>query len=229
METDIDVLLKYDPLLEAEKITGKSYKEDKATSFLGMRLASAKNIAKNQALKELGDTYWAMSWDEFKEKILGSVFKFKEVYKQEFQNKKGEYDEEVVFYDATRGIIIHADSYSSKSSVNGANAYYQIDFGKGKVDYRLLPGSCHCVNFLDTTCNVWVSKIDAREAILYRLLQIDFSEYDFLKEWYKPESLWLYNWLDFEKVRDNKTSYDEIRENKIKLLPKEVAEKWAER
>src|ERR1035437_7914901 len=48
--------LKFDALDTAEKITGKSYKDDSSTSFLGMALMHQNNAIKNRVLKLNDDT-----------------------------------------------------------------------------------------------------------------------------------------------------------------------------
>jgi hypothetical protein len=55
LENNLEKLLKYDSLAEAEKVTGKSYKDDKITAHLGFIGILQNNIKKENALLLLDD------------------------------------------------------------------------------------------------------------------------------------------------------------------------------
>ena len=78
-------LMNTDPLSEAEKITGKSYKEDKGTGFLGMALQIEKSKALKIKLEEIGDTLFSESVDSYIKKL--SKFGFIVAYKEPFKNQ----------------------------------------------------------------------------------------------------------------------------------------------
>ncbi len=53
--------LAVDPLAMAERITGKSYKDDESTSGLGMLLSLQHNRNKRDLLEFMGDTHYGIS------------------------------------------------------------------------------------------------------------------------------------------------------------------------
>ena len=53
---DMKELLDFDPLAEAEKLTGESYKESDETSKLGLLISMIHNQQKEEILRGLGDT-----------------------------------------------------------------------------------------------------------------------------------------------------------------------------
>jgi hypothetical protein len=57
MSEDFDSILHFDPLLEAEKVTGKSYKEDPGTQGLGFLLLQESAQRKKDELMLRGDFY----------------------------------------------------------------------------------------------------------------------------------------------------------------------------
>jgi hypothetical protein len=62
---ELSKLLEYDSLAEAEKITGKSYKESEGTSFLGLGLMMANNKKKNKILKENKDSTFSNTVEDY--------------------------------------------------------------------------------------------------------------------------------------------------------------------
>ncbi len=58
-----------DSLGTAERVTGKPYAEDKATSALGFAIHLQNSRMKHSILSELGDTYLDISWQAFLEII----------------------------------------------------------------------------------------------------------------------------------------------------------------
>jgi len=52
----MDKILNFDGLSVAEKITGKSYKEDEKTSMLGFGLSLENNKLKDKMLKSISDS-----------------------------------------------------------------------------------------------------------------------------------------------------------------------------
>lgn len=61
----VERALNTDPILAAEKLTGKSYKEDKETDSLGMFLHMEHAQAKAKILEEAGDTHYNSPLDQY--------------------------------------------------------------------------------------------------------------------------------------------------------------------
>jgi len=64
-DDNLNELLRFDPLQEAEIMTGRSYKHDEATSSLGLLLAIDVNSKKKELLKANSDSYYGMGIAEF--------------------------------------------------------------------------------------------------------------------------------------------------------------------
>lgn len=62
--TDIGEILRYDALDTAERLTGKSYKEDEDTMGLGFLMHISHGERKAAALKATDDTHWGISFDD---------------------------------------------------------------------------------------------------------------------------------------------------------------------
>lgn len=113
-------LMKQDPLSDAEKITGKSYKEDEGTEAIGMLLHLEKNAALTALLKQAGDTTWGMSVLEYIEVI--TKFGFQQVYIEPFvcDNRK---ESLYIFFHVELSILLSFDTFNG-SSVNSGHFYY---------------------------------------------------------------------------------------------------------
>jgi hypothetical protein len=121
MSDEIKDLMKIDPLLEAERITGKSYKEDEETSRLGLAISMEMNHKLNKLLEESRDTTFCMDYEPYLEAVerLG----FREIRRQEF-SRYSEYDGETkdefrLYY--RDGWLISVDSFRGKR--NTANLF----------------------------------------------------------------------------------------------------------
>lgn len=129
-------LLELDPLAEAEKLTGKSYKNDKETSNLGFLLQIQKSKETNKLLTELDDTLFSNTEKDYLRKMKG--FGFDEVLKLPFVNEKGITERFYVLFHRNLGILLTFDTYTwgddgswakageevPHPGVNGGNFYY---------------------------------------------------------------------------------------------------------
>jgi hypothetical protein len=139
---DIKKMLDYDSLSEAEKITGKSYKEDKITESLGLINHIQHNKRKNELLESLGDSKFNNTEEDYL-KIVKSIG-FEHVLIEKFINENGVEERLHVLWNKENSILLVFDTYSyyddgnwekevPKPIVNGGNFYYNWSPGKDKT------------------------------------------------------------------------------------------------
>jgi len=120
MDKITEKYLDFDALLEAEKVTGKSYKEDSATQNLGLLLHVQASRAKRNHLKSRNDTYYSIHWAEFK--TICSQNGFTTLLQDNFVGEGGKYEDE--FFIAHRGgIVLKAESFQGVHT-NSATVYF---------------------------------------------------------------------------------------------------------
>lgn len=125
MDNKIKKLQSEDPLLIAEKITGKSYKEDERTSMLGMALHIQKGEVMEKLMDAADDTKFSETTEEYIRKITD--FGFVKLYQEEFL-AKGWGDGEVIgerlyiFWHEKYSILLSFDTF--RGSRNGGKMYY---------------------------------------------------------------------------------------------------------
>lgn len=107
MTKDFDDMLRMDPLLEAEKITGLSYKEDKETADLGMALHILHNTRKRDELSLRDDTYYSM---EFADALrIVQETGFVPIFDHLFQGRDGTERFLLLWRD---GVLVDMESYT---------------------------------------------------------------------------------------------------------------------
>lgn len=202
----LDNLLNFDPLREAENVTGHSYKDDGGTSALGMLLAMDNNYKKQQALKANQDSYYGMGFAEFV--IMMDEMGFKKVAAGQIPGTDDEW-----FIDWKEGILVFYDSF--QSGINHATAYFNY----------LPVGENSCRTGFSGSAvegpggkNVWYGHIDVREGFKHRLAKCKESGV-FMKKWIKQPNLWLLHYKDTKVPGYNP---EEINRQRIALLPEHV-------
>jgi hypothetical protein len=208
-EHPIEELLDFDALDSAEKVTGKSYKEDENTSGLGVFLHISKSRALKDRLTEMKDTYMGMSWAYFREALLDGLFDFEEVWTNKFRGtdsftkKPNEFeDTESLFVSRKRGIVLFAESYFGGESTNGGHCFMQYKV-VGDVEKNIKEVWGTISSGFMTETNVVINSIDIREGLLYYLTKLDLMPE---KEWQNP---WVGNQND---RRPWILNYDETHE-----------------
>lgn len=74
MNEKLKNLLNYDPLAEAEKMTGESYKESDATTWLGIGLLQENRKAKEALLREKDDSLFQNKLEDYVRIITNEGF-----------------------------------------------------------------------------------------------------------------------------------------------------------
>jgi hypothetical protein len=239
--TDADIinLLTNDPLSSAEKVTGKSYKEDDATSSLGFMMSVHDNMVKKRALSAIGDTVFSMDWLAYCEAIEKFGFG---LMVEDLSPDGGEAIR--LYYNEKDGLLLRADSYHGNR--NGATVYYnwQLDPEPNLKPKELWsdPDKEEYYNWWSFTSSgglyypghdrqdmptdpkdpawkdiVWSGDHDAREALAFnmRLLRENGT---FVPIWKHRPHMWLV--AHWEK--DQKDNFDQINFDRAAKLPQWV-------
>lgn len=211
-------ILKKDPLHIAEQITGKSYKEDKDTSVLGMGLHIAHTANKKQMLKNDKDSYMGMSYKLYID--LLEELGFKQILMVQFESQWNDRDKFFVFW-RDDGILLKFDTFSGET-VNGGSFFYNWK----PNDIKEMGGATSSGGFDDCGHEddhskwVWYGNHDCREAIRFHIKQLEeFGS--FVTPWEKIPFLWLCHHGDKDK-NGKQDNYKEIGLERSQKLPKRV-------
>lgn len=229
MTTNLDQLLNFDALNEAEKITGKSYKTNKGTSILGLALLQENAQHKKEQLQSLDDTYDHIPLSEYIEIVEN--FGFKCIYTEMFDSHH-QWDKDCyyIYYHDDLGILLSFDTYYGLESINSGSFYYNVGIDKECVDYYKVTesGSCYDSQHLTQFKHVWVGYHDAREATIYNIQRLQ-KVGQFLQPWIYSQHVWLHHYRDDPDRLNNQMSWsdkmrimDVIQEKRIKKLPEYV-------
>lgn len=203
---NIDRLLRTDPLSDAEKLTGQSYKDDEQTMVLGFGLAMLHNQVKEAALRSASDSYFNMTFAEQMDLFLDMGFE--EVYRETFAGRYGE-DTYVILWHAD-GILATCESHDGTHR-NDAKVYYNFREADGHYPGYSLTSGGHMNG------DVWVGDHNAREGIRHNLNALREAG-EFLPQWIERPLLWLLNYTE----SDGEYDYDAINARKIAQFPEHV-------
>jgi hypothetical protein len=221
MDKNTEKILTHDSLADTEQILGGkhwSQFNDKENMFsLGKFMID--NQIKDEHLKSIGDTHFGMSWNEFKKLIQQHGFINAYSYKLDYKGWSNPTKEEVIiYYHQKKGLIIYAESFNNKTTVNGGKLYGEIKANNTeseKVIWKWLStGGC-----IDADNMIYDTSHDVREGLFSKLNELE-SAGTFLNKWTKKDRfLWF---VDY--VEDDVEGYDykKITLDKIKKCPKEL-------
>lgn len=206
--------LAFDALLAAEKVTGHSYKEDRATSALGFAMHTLHVEKKRRLLSDSGDTHFSSTWDE--QMGVFADLGFAVVLEDEFTGRA--YDPEPA--PAERFVILwHPDGILGKcesynwTGRNTAVIYYNVrphdrnDFWHATSSGRFHDG-------------VWVGDHDVREGLRFKLDRLR-SVGEFVSPWIERPFLWLLTYAEPDEIGYD---YRAITEGRLSRLPAHVRE-----
>lgn len=227
--TIVSDILNLDPLLTAEKLTGKSYKEDKETTFLGMYINQMKNKVVAGIRQAEKDTYYRIGWDELKKLIVERGFAID--YQKRFTDSDGRNPEEII---AHRGfVLLHATSFmwthSGEETLNGGHVYFQTvgnlsnilslnHISGGCVGHLDIPGDYDLVKVSDKSLAkdrfIFGGSFDIRDGLFSFLTGLDvISEFVPIE---KDQFTWCVNYAE-DKVKGYHA--EEITRSKIQTVP----------
>lgn len=202
---EIAAALSLDPLSEAERATGKSYKDDPATMLLGMLGATVHNAAKEELLTKANDSCFNSTFAE--QMALFADLGFEEVYREEFDGTYGP-DTFVILWQ-TDGILATCESHAGTHR-NRANVYYNYRHPDGYPGFGLTSSG-------GMRGGIWVGHHDVREAARHKLNAL-WAAGEFVSPWAERPFLWLLNYTEEKGDYD----YDAINARKIAQMPEPV-------
>lgn len=213
----LDAILRRDPLGEAEKITGLSYKDDEETSALGMLMHMAMSEEKRQALTARGDTHYASTLEEQIAVMEGQGFET--VLVDPFESRNGEAEAYFVMWHP-EGVLATVESFHGTRR-NSCVYYYNMRFTPENMVRRFsINQSGHLFAYGEDPENdtVWVGHLDGREGFVHTFNRLR-SMGEFLPKWIERPFLWLVNYRETDV-----DGYDfrAINEERIARLPQYV-------
>jgi len=208
-----DMLLKRDSLDSVEKILGGKHhsKFSQAESMFALAMCLSDNLETESHLKEVGDTFFSMTWDGFKALIVQNGFKMALSYRIErhFQS-----DEVALFHNTEKGLVIFADSYGD--SVNSGTLYGEVTCRVGhenEIFCAISTGGC-----TDQAKGIWETSHDVREGLLHKIARLE-EHATFNPVWEaKDRFLWF---LDSTETKSRNYDHKAITQKKIELCPLE--------
>lgn len=223
----LKALLHTDALLEAEKVTGKDYKEDKATEALGFGMHIALGQAKEQALREARDTYYGMDL----EGVLAVYDRlgFRRIYLEHYQGTTygdGTIEETYrVLWQPEKGLLATVDSWQG-SGVNMHKVYFNADMGETAWPDRCSGGFSR--DAYDHGERIYIGDRDTREGLALFIRDTEEQGGQFLAQWIeRPFCFWLLHHGEDRPDGDHETvvaAYEASTARKIAEFPLEVQE-----
>lgn len=219
MDKRTEKILRKDSIAETEKVLGdKDYHKfngDENLLMMGRFLVD--NEIKNEHLESIGDTHFKMTWQEFKQLIIGKGFIAAMEYDIQHDD---DVDEFIIYYNPQKGLIITATSFWNKRSVNGGTLYGEIQANSeddvNTIFNWLSTGGC-----IDKDKLIFSTSHDVREGLFSVLDELETAG-RFLPKWTDKNSfLWF---LDYNETKMEKYDYKEISKEKLLRCPKEMQE-----
>jgi len=137
---DIRKVLNFDAIQEAENITGKSYKENRATESLGFAMHIDSSKRKYDLLSSLGDTTFTNTEENYLR--IASSIGFKSVLIEPFNNRDGIEERFHVMWDEENSILLSFDTYTWKDGGSWAKSGKEVpppDVNGGRFYYNWVP------------------------------------------------------------------------------------------
>ena len=177
-------VLNFDPFAPIKDILDNP-QSDSNTKMLYLNLMHNANKTKAEYLKEIGDTYYGISWADFLRIVKDYGFKIG--YCQKYTNSwssKGTEEENIIFFLEEKGLILHASSY--EGNLNTAKIYGGVKVGD-KVEKQQIKALewCSCGHNGNGTMHF---DVDVREGFRYHLDAL-LEAFEFSKSWTKVQHL----------------------------------------
>lgn len=211
MNDELENALTFDPLAEAEKLTGGGrWDENPDALALGFAFVQMNGEHKEHLLRENNDVSAGTTWEEAL--AIYADLGFVEVFSEEFKKDKYEHSDTFKVFWREDGVLLQAESFWSGKTVNSAKLYYNWVPNTIEGSHKFTSsGSFHKD---ENDAYVWVGDSDVREGLRHKLT--NFKENgEFLPQWKFQPFMWLVNY----SVSDN---YKEENERITALLPEHV-------
>ena len=224
---NIDELLRYDPIAEAEKITRKGHwsnfsDEDNMLALL-LNMKHVEN--KEKVLKGNKDTYFSVSWNYLIEVLFDNGFKIGTEWEFIDDQYNEAHKEKAGIYYREDGVVVFAESYGDGTSVNSGKCFYELEM-KDDVDKREFFSLIHTGSRYEE--NKLENQLDIREGLIYELNKA--ATYgNFIKTWTNRNHLWILDYMESHKRIDHNAKYEvwnkqyrEVTNEHISKCPKEL-------
>jgi len=213
MDKLTEKIIRQDPIDETEKALGKDWsKFDDIEKMLMLSHFVESNERKGKYLASIGDTYSRISWDDFKNLLIRKGF----VSALEYDiHQDGNTDEFIIYYNSAKGLIIHADSYWNKKTINSGTLYGEIQANSEddvrEIYHWISTGGC-----IDRENFIFETSHDVREGLFSKLDTLE-TVGKFLPIWTsKNRFLWF---LDYTETKVEGYDYKQITKDKIEKCP----------
>jgi hypothetical protein len=218
---EIRKILNRDPLAEAEQVTGRSYKDSKFTSFIGLQNHLEATADRQQVMLETGDTFYGDTLDRYM--LIAKGIGFEIVLDIPFVNPRDK-TQNHFFILWNNEILLCFDTWNG-DKVNGGKFYYNW-IPKSKEYPRLILSSG---SWETPEMDLWSGDHDCREALKFKISELNRYG-SFLPEWKKQPYLWLIHYGDEKDVEMNcgdnwkmrSHEYKNITKDRINMLPEHV-------
>jgi len=227
--------LAVDPLTVAEKLTGQSYKTDKATESLGFGLHLAHVQQKRELLSAIGDMHYGLSAAQGLALFLKDGFDIVSVRKfNGHSGDKGEvYDERLyILFCQRRGLLARFETYGRGSahnpdgSCNSISVYFNYrpghkDFDMCNYSGRSIVDPSPLFKAETTKYNpeghnyAIVGYFDGREGLFTRLQMLEQNG-EFITPWLEKPWFWFPNYMD---TKEKRCDIDGINNAALSALP----------
>lgn len=207
MKQDIEKALSFDSIAEAERVTGKSYKEDSSVVWLGMALGRHQAQERGALLHLSDDTN---SWSQSARKWFECVERmgFVPIYEEPIPDTP---DKIRIFW--RDGVLLFSETYEERS-INSAKAYFNY---KGPRDAMFKCSNGFACEDEDGS-EIWEGSYDARDGLKFALNKMSEAG-QILPEWRKAPFLWLLSYMDAKQLGYD---YKAITASRVTKLPAHV-------
>lgn len=209
-------ILSFDPLSQAERISGNSYNEDENTMMMGFMMDLMHGQNKETILQSLDDTTLSNDLDNYIRIIKSEGFE--EVLILQFIGTYTKKCERMfVYFQKEKGILLKFDTYN-QNHVNSGNYYYNWKPNDTKEAWGMTSSGGYEKDVNGDL--VWVGNHDCREALRFHIRQLS-NNGQFVTPWLKQPFLWL---LHYEDTKEKDYDYNTINKKRIGMLPDFVQE-----
>lgn len=218
-DDEVNRILNYDALAEAENITKDSYKTNRDTSSLGLIMHIEHNARKNETLRQLGDTTLSNTLEDYLRVAQEEGFEI--VLQLPFEGRGwGETpvtETLYILFHRAEGIFLKFDTFGG-DKVNGGNFYY--NWVPNNWENWQEWGHCTSSGGVSEVDGVrlWAGSHDCREALRYHLRQLR-QHGTFLTPWKKSPFIWF---LHYKDTDDKDYNYGAINRERIAMMPEDV-------
>jgi hypothetical protein len=217
----LDAALSRDGLAEAEKLTGRSYKDSSLTQALGFAAHLDASAQRDAILSLADDTTFSMGLDEYLRVVRDEGFEL--ALSVPFTGKS--YDGEpapsetfYVFWHPKHGILLRFDTYGG-SRISGGNFYYNIDFPDSRWPEGRVTSSGGFSDNGDGTFT-FVGNHDCREGLRFHIRQLR-KHGTFVNPWRHRGFLWLCHYAD-ETGNVGSGEHRRIADERIAMMPEHI-------